>query len=58
MKKQIITRLLDGAIFVTLLAALTQTASAKPHPLPDASSTSALFGLACAGLAAIRRFRR
>jgi hypothetical protein len=58
MKKQIINRLLDGAVFVTLLAALTQTASAFPKPLPDASSTASLMGVACAGLMIIRRFRR
>jgi hypothetical protein len=56
MKKQMMTRFLDGAILVTLLAALTQTASATP--VPDAGSTATLMGLACAGLVAIRRFRR
>ena len=58
MKKQMINRLLNGAIFVTLLAALTQTASALPKPLPDAGSTASLMGVACAGLMVIRRFRR
>jgi hypothetical protein len=58
MKKQIINRLLDGAIVVTLLAALTQTAGATPVAAPDAGSTMGLMGVACAGLAAIRRFRR
>jgi hypothetical protein len=58
MKKQIINRLLDSAILVTLLGALTQTASAVPSGLPDAGSTIGLMGVACAGLAAIRRFRR
>jgi hypothetical protein len=59
MKKQIISRLLDGAIVVTLLAALTQTASARFSPLPDASSTCALMGVVCAGLVLVRsRLRR
>jgi hypothetical protein len=49
--------LLDGAIFVTLLAALTQTASAKV-PVPDAASTSGLIGIACFGLVAVRRLLR
>jgi hypothetical protein len=61
MKKQIINRVLDGAVVVTLLVALTQTASAFPPPIttaPDASSTVALMGVAFAGLAVIRRLRR
>jgi hypothetical protein len=61
MKNQIINRLLDGAIVATLLAAVTQTATAVGPPLgttPDATSTSILMGVACAGLAVIRRFRR
>lgn len=57
MKKQIINRLLDGAIFVTLLAALTQTASARTA-VPDAASTSSLIGIACCGLVAMRRLLR
>jgi len=58
MKNQIIKRLSDGAIFVTLLVALTQTASARPHT-PDAGSTCGLMGVACALLAMIRsRVRR
>ncbi len=62
MKKQMINRVLDGALVVTLLVALTQTASSTPLPppgnAPDAGSTAALMGVACAGLAFIRRFRR
>jgi hypothetical protein len=58
MKKLIINRLLDGSIVVTLLAALTQTASATPNGIPDASSTIGLMSIACAGLTVIRRFRR
>jgi hypothetical protein len=58
MKNQIITKLLNGAIFVTLLAAVTQTAGAIPPPLPDAGSTRLLMVIACAGLVAFRRFRR
>ena len=62
MKKQMINRVLEGAVVVTLLAALTQTASAgatpPPSNAPDAGSTAALMSVACAGLAIIRRFRR
>jgi hypothetical protein len=58
MKNLVLKRVLDSAILITLLAALTQTASAKGKPLPDAGSTAALMGIACAGLAIIRRFRR
>jgi hypothetical protein len=60
MKNQIIVRLLNGAVFMTLMAALTQTASALPLPssTPDASSTANLMGVAFAGLVAIRRFSR
>jgi len=57
MKNQIIKGLLNGAIVVTLLAAVTQTASALPT-VPDAASTASLMGLACAGLVAIRRIVR
>lgn len=53
-----IKRVLDAAILLTLLVTLTQTASALPTPLPDAGSTAALMGVACAGLVLIRRFRR
>lgn len=61
MKKQMINRVLDGAVVVALLVTLTQTASAFPPPIataPDASSTTALMAVACAGLAIIRRLRR
>jgi hypothetical protein len=58
MKNKIIVRLLNGAIVVTLISAMTQTASANGLPLPDAGSTSALMGLAFAALVAIRRFLR
>jgi hypothetical protein len=57
MKNKIIVRLLNGAIVVTLISAMTQTASALPS-LPDAGSTMSLMGLACAALVAIRRFLR
>jgi hypothetical protein len=53
----VIKRLLDGAIILTLLSALTQSASAR-ITLPDATSTSSLVGVACFGLVAIRRFLR
>jgi hypothetical protein len=60
MKNLIMKRVLNAAILVTLLVALTQTATAKPKPLttPDAGSTACLMGVACAGLAMIRRIRR
>jgi uncharacterized lipoprotein YajG len=60
MKKQMINRVLDGVVAVALLVALTQTASALPvpPPAPDASSTATLMGVAFAGLAMTRRFRR
>jgi hypothetical protein len=59
MKKNIVHRLLDGAILIAVLAALTQTASATPPPpAPDASSTACLFGLAGTALVAIRRLVR
>src|SRR5580658_7422227 len=57
MKKQIINRLLDGAIVVTLLAAMTQSASASIR-LPDAASTSSLVGVVFVGLVSIRRYLR
>ena len=57
--KKVIYRLLDGAIVVALLAALTQTASAvPPGNVPDASSTACLLGLAGTALVAIRRLVR
>jgi len=60
MKKQIVSQLLGGAVFVTLLAAITQNASASYtlSTAPDAGSTSLLMAIACAGLAAVRRFKR
>jgi hypothetical protein len=60
MKKQLINRVLDGAVIVTLLAAFTLTANAVPggFSAPDASSTIGLMSAACAGLAILRRFRR
>jgi hypothetical protein len=51
--------ILNGAILVTLLAAITQNAHAiLAVPAPDAGSTSLLLVLACAGLTAVRRFKR
>jgi hypothetical protein len=58
MKNHIMKRILDGAILLTLLAAATQNASALPKPVPDAASTAGLMSVVCAGLVAIRRFRR
>jgi len=60
MKKQIINRVLEGAVVVTLLVSLTQAASALPPPKPtsESSSTPALMGVASAGLAIIRSLRR
>jgi len=58
MKNHIMKRVLDAALLVTLLGALTQTASALPSPLPDANSTAGLMVVAFGGLAVIRRFRR
>jgi hypothetical protein len=58
MKNQVLVkRLLDGAIVLALLVALTQSASAR-GVLPDAASTSGLVGIACCGLVAMRRFFR
>ena len=60
MKNHIINRVLNGTLLVMLLGALTQTASALPLPptAPDAGSTALLMGIACAGLAMVKRFRR
>ncbi len=60
MKNQMFKRVLDGAILLTLLAVLTQTASALPKPVssPDAASIAGLMSAVCAGLVALRRFRR
>jgi hypothetical protein len=60
MKNQMIAKLLNGAIIVTAVAAMTQIAGAIPpgNLVPDAGSASVLMGVACAGLVAIRRFRR
>jgi hypothetical protein len=57
MKNRIVKRVLDAAILITLLAAATQTASAR-HIVPDTGSTSVLMVIACAGLTAIRRIKR
>jgi len=48
--------LLNSAILVTLLAAITQNAHASQAIAPDAASTSLLMGMSCAGLIAVRRF--
>jgi uncharacterized MnhB-related membrane protein len=58
MKSQILVkRLFDGVIIVTILAAMTQTASARISA-PDVACTSGLVGIACCGLLALRRFLR
>ena len=49
-------QILNAAIVMTLLVAITQTASARAAFAPDAGSTSVLMGMACAGLIAVRRF--
>jgi hypothetical protein len=62
MKNHIIKQVLTVAVVAVAVAALTQTAGATPHPLvptaPDAGSSAGLLGLACAGLAMIRKIRR
>jgi hypothetical protein len=59
MKNLIMKRVLDAAILIALLAGLSQNASASIKiPTPDAGSTSLLLVIACAGLAAVRRFKR
>jgi hypothetical protein len=63
MKNQLIKRFLDTTVFITLLAAISQSASASytipTVAAPDAGSTSALMFIACGGLAAVaRRFKR
>lgn len=60
MNKKLLVRLLDVAIVVALLAAITQTASAltPPPSAPDAGSTAGLMGLASVALVAIRRLLR
>jgi hypothetical protein len=58
MNKQIIKVVLNSSIVLALLATLTTTASAKFSTTPDAASTSALTGIACCGLIAVRRFLR
>jgi hypothetical protein len=60
MKNQIIKSLFNGAILVTLLAAVAQTVSASPSPLttPDGGSTTAIVGLVCAGLVVVRKYVR
>jgi hypothetical protein len=58
MKNHIVKRILGTATLMTLLAAITQTASARTSFVPDAGSTSILVGIACVGLAAVRRFKR
>jgi hypothetical protein len=57
MKKQIIVKLLNGAVLVTAVAAMAQTASASID-LPDAGTTTGLLGVAFCGLIALRRFFR
>jgi diacylglycerol kinase len=56
MKNHIMKQILNAAIVMTLLVAITQTASARAAFAPDAGSTSVLMGMACAGLIAVRRF--
>lgn len=57
--KNLMNRILDAGILLTLLGALTQTASARSNVhAPDATSTSVLLGVACFGLAAVRRFKK
>jgi hypothetical protein len=59
MKNHIAKRVLGTAIVMTLLAVITQNASASiTLGTPDAGSTSLLMAVACAGLAAVRRFMR
>jgi hypothetical protein len=58
MKNQMITKLLNGAVFVTVVAAMAQTASASIVPMPDAGTTTGLLGIAVCGLVAMRRFFR
>ena len=58
MRHLIMKRILDAAILITLLAAITQTASARTSVIPDAGSTALLMTIACAGLVAVRRFKR
>jgi hypothetical protein len=59
MKNQMITKLLNGALFVTVVAAMAQTAGASIDlPTPDAATTSSLMGIALCGLVALRRFFR
>ena len=54
--KKIITSIMALALFV----ALTGAAQATPvtNNIPDAGTTSALMGMALAGLAVVRRFVR
>jgi hypothetical protein len=64
MKMSIVTkRLLNVAILFAVIATVTQSTMAVPTGLPngtvpDAGSTSLLMGLACGGLAALRRLCR
>jgi hypothetical protein len=62
MKISIVTkRMLNVAILFAVIATVTQSAMAVPTPIgtaPDAGSTSLLLGLACGGLAAVRRMCR
>lgn len=60
MKNNTMKRVLDVAVLLAILTAITQTANATPPPLPtpDAGSTAGLLGAAFAGLALLRRFRR
>jgi hypothetical protein len=57
MKNLFVKQSLNAAILLTLISAMAQTASAQIL-LPDAGSTSVLMAIACAGLVAVRRFKR
>jgi hypothetical protein len=58
MKKEIVRGLFSGAMFLALLAAMTQIAGAMPHDCPDGGSASVAMVLVCSGLAAARRYVR
>lgn len=59
MKNQIIKIALKMVASVAVLAVITQTASAQfQFAVPDAGTSSALLGMACASLLAARRFKR
>jgi hypothetical protein len=48
--------ILNVSMALTVVALLTQTASALPVDAPEVASTSILLGLALGGMAAVRRF--